>query len=99
MINKMNIKPLLDNVLIAPLEAEQKTKSGIILPDSAKEKPQMGIVKAVGEGLITPKGEKIPMNVKVGEKVMYKKWGGDEIKVDGEEWMIVKQGDILAVVE
>ena len=99
MASKTNIKPLLDNVLIAPLEAEQKTASGIILPDSAKEKPQMGIVKAVGSGLLTPKGEKIPMNVKVGQKVMYKKWGGDEVKVEGEEWMIVKQGDILAIVE
>ena len=99
MASKTNIKPLLDNVLIAPLEAEQKTASGIILPDSVKEKPQMGIVKAVGPGLITPKGEKIPMNVKVGQKVMYKKWGGDEIKIESEEWMIVKQGDILAIVE
>lgn len=98
MASKTNIKPLLDNVLIKPLEAEEKTASGIILPDSAKEKPQMGEVKAVGDGLLTPKGEKIPMNVKVGQKVMYKKWGGDEIKVDGEEWMIVKQGDILAIV-
>jgi chaperonin GroES len=96
---KTNIKPLLDNVLVAPAEAEQKTASGIILPDSVKEKPQMGVVKAVGNGLLTPKGEKIPMNVKVGQKVMYKKWGGDEVKVDGEEWMIVKQGDILAIVE
>lgn len=96
---KTNIKPLLDNVLVAPAEAEQKTASGIILPDSAKEKPQMGVVKAVGPGLFSPKGEKIPMTVKVGQKVFYKKWGGDEVKVDGEEWMIVKQGDILAIVE
>lgn len=96
---KTNIKPLLDNVLVAPAEAEQKTASGIILPDSAKEKPQMGKVIAVGPGLFTPKGEKIPMSVKVGQKIFYKKWGGDEIKIDGEEWMIVKQGDILAIVE
>ena len=96
---KSNIKPLLDNVLVKPLEAETKTASGIVLPDSAKEKPQMGEVMAIGTGLVTPKGETIPMNVKVGQKVMYKKWGGDEIKVNGEEWMIVKQGDILAIVE
>jgi chaperonin GroES len=96
---KTNIKPLLDNVLIAPLEADAKTASGIILPDSAKEKPQIGEVKATGPGLVTPKGEKIPMNVKAGDKVMYKKWGGDEVKVNGEDWMIVKQGDILAIVD
>lgn len=99
MTNKTNIKPLLDNVLIAPLEADQKTASGIILPDSAKEKPQMGEVKAIGPGMVTPKGDKIPMTVKVGDKVMYKKWGGDEVKVSGQDWMIVKQGDILAIVE
>jgi chaperonin GroES len=93
-----NIQPLGDNVLVKPLEAEEKTASGILLPDSAKEKPQMGEIMAVGEGLTTPEGKVVPMKVKVGQKVMYKKWGGDEIKVNGEEWMIVKQGDILAVV-
>ena len=96
---KINIKPLLDNVLIKPLEAEERTLSGIVLPDSAKEKPQMGEVMATGPGLITPEGKRIEMNVKAGQKVMYKKWGGDEIKVGTEEWMIVKQGDILAIVE
>lgn len=94
-----NIKPLLDNVLIKPLEAETKTSSGILLPDSAKEKPQMGEVMAIGTGLVTPDGKTIPMNVAVGQKVMYKKWGGDEVKVNGQEWMIVKQGDILAIIE
>ena len=94
----MKITPLFDNVLIKPLEAEEKTASGILLPDSAKEKPQMGEVMAVGEGKVGPKGDKHPMMVKVGQKVMYKKWGGTEVKVNGEEWTIVGQEDILAIV-
>ncbi len=97
--SKINIKPLGDNILIKPLEAENKTPSGIVLPDSAKEKPQMGQVMSTGPGSINDQGKLIPVSVKVGQKVMYKKWGGDEIKVKGEEWMIVKQGDILAIVE
>ena len=96
---KINIKPLFGNVLIRPLDAETKTASGIILPDTAKEKPQMGVVMAVGDGEVTPKGDKKPMVVKIGQKVMYKKWGGNEIKVENEEWTIVEQKDILAVVE
>lgn len=92
------IKPLFDNVLIRPVEAEEKTASGILLPDSAKEKPQVGVVMAIGEGKISPKGDKHPMVVKVGDKVMYKKWGGNEIKVQGEEWTLVSQEDILAIV-
>ena len=96
---KHNIKPLFNHVLIKPLEAEEKTASGIILPDSAKEKPQVGEVMAVGPGDVTPKGEKIAMVVKVGQKVMYKKWGGNEVKVGTQEWTIVEQKDILAVVK
>ena len=96
---KNNIKPLFNNVLIKPLEAEAKTASGIIIPDSVKEKPQIGEVMAVGPGDVTPKGEKIPMILKVGQKVMYKKWGGNEVKVGHEEWTIVEQKDVLAVVE
>lgn len=92
------IQPLFGNVLIKPLEAESKTASGIILPDNAQEKPTTGLIMAVGEGHVTPKGEKEPMVVKVGQKVMYKKWGGNEIKVGNEEWTIVDQKDILAVV-
>ena len=91
---RTNIKPLFDNVLIKPLEAESKTVSGIILPDSAKEKPQMGIVMAVGEGWYNNEGKVFPLTVKVGQKVMYKKWGGNEVKVNTEEWMIVEQKDI-----
>ena len=80
---KNKIQPLFDNVLIRPVEAETKTASGIILPDSAKEKPQIGIVMAVGKGHVDPKGNVRPMSVKVGQKVMYKKWGGNEVKVNG----------------
>ena len=97
MAKKLNIKPLFDNVLVKTLEAEAKTASGIILPDSAKEKPQIGLVMAVGDGKIV-KGEKHPVIVKIGEKVLYKKWGGSEVKVDKEEWTIVSQDDILAVL-
>lgn len=96
---KTTIQPLFDNVLIKPLEAEAKTASGIILPDSAKEKPQIGTVMAVGPGKVTPKGDKYKMVVKVGQKVMYKKWGGNEVKVGTEEWTLVGQEDILAIVE
>src|SRR3989344_5857374 len=99
MAGKNKIKPLADNVLIRPLEAEEKTLSGIILPDSAKEKPQVGLVMAVGPGSTNEDGKLIPMIVKVGQKVMYKKWGGTEIKVKNEDWTIVEQKDILAIVE
>ncbi len=110
---KLNIKPLFDNVLVKPLEAEAKLPSGIFLPDSAKEKPQMGEVMAVGPGKSSScdcgdcgdHGQEEgsccgdEMVVKVGDKVMYKKWGGNEIKVDGKDWMLVEQKDILAIVE
>ena len=99
MATKNTLKPLFDNVLIRPLEAEAKTASGIILPDSVQEKPQMGEVIAVGPGKVTPKGEKERMVVKVGQKVMYKKWGGNEVKLNGEELTLVEQKDILAIVE
>lgn len=110
-MTKQNIQPLFDNVLIKPLQAEEKLPSGIILPDSAKEKPQMGQVMAVGTGKVCDDNHgsnddccgsccgKGSMVVKVGQKVMYKKWGGNEVKVNGEEWMIVEQKDILAIVE
>lgn len=99
MKSKANIQPLFDNVLVKPLEAEAKTASGIILPDTAKEKPQAGLVMAVGEGLVTEDGKKIPMVVKVGDKVMYKKWGGNEVKVEGMEMVLVEQKDILAILK
>ncbi len=93
------IKPLFDYVLVKPLEGEAKTPSGILLPETAKEKPQVGKIMAVGPGSVNDDGKKIPMVVKVGQKVMYKKWGGNEIKVGHEEWLLVEQKDILAVVE
>lgn len=96
---KMNIKPLFDNVLIKPMEAELKTSSGILLPETAKEKPQVGEVMAVGPGGITDEGKQTKIVVKIGDKVMYKKWGGNEIKVNGEEWLLVEQKDVLAIVE
>ena len=99
MTKKLNIKPLFDNVLIKPLEAQSKTASGIILPDSAKEKPQIGLVMAVGGGKIDKDGKKQGIVVKVGQKVMYKKWGGQEVKVENEEWTMVSQEDILAIIE
>lgn len=95
---KINIQPLFDNVLVKPLEAEEKTASGIVLPDTAKEKPQIGLVMAVGPGALNENGKVIPMAVRVNQKVMYKKWGGNEVKVEGEEWMLVEQKDILAIV-
>lgn len=96
---KSKLKPLFDNVLVKPLEAEAKTASGIILPDTVKEKPQIGEVMAVGPGATNDEGKVVPMVVKVGQKVMYKKWGGNEVKVAGEEWTMVEQKDILAIVE
>lgn len=98
-LKKNKIKPLFDYVLIKPLEEEEKTPSGIVLPETAKEKPQIGEVMAIGPGTTTDEGKLIPMKVKVGQKVMYKKWGGNEIKVDGEEWLLVEQKDILAIIE
>jgi chaperonin GroES len=99
MTTKLKIKPLFDNVLVKPLQAEEKTKSGIYLPETAKEKPQIGEIMAVGDGGTDEKGNKIPMIVKVGMKVMYTKWGGNEVKVENEEWKLVKQSDLLAIVE
>lgn len=99
MATKTTIKPLFDNVLVKPLEAEERTQSGIYLPETAKEKPQIGEVMAVGEGALDENGKRVPMVVKVGMKVMYTKWGGNEVKVNNEEWKLVKQSDILAIVE
>ena len=98
-MSKPKIQPLFDYVLIKPLEEETKTPGGLYLPETAKEKPQMGMVMATGPGNVNDDGKKIPMVVKVGQKVMYKKWGGNEVKVDTKEWLLVEQKDILAVIE
>ena len=94
----MNIKPLGDRVVIKKLEAEETTKSGIVLTGSAKERPQEAEVVAVGPGAMVD-GNRVAMEVKVGDKVLYSKYAGTEVKVDGEEYTILKQEDILAVVE
>jgi chaperonin GroES len=99
MAKKTDIQPLFDYVLVRPLEQETKTPSGIVLPDTAKEKPQIGEVMAVGPGAFDDDGETLPMVVKVGQKVLYKKWGGNEVKVGTEEWLLIEQKDIMAVVE
>ncbi len=93
------IRPLSDYVLIDPVIQETTLPSGIVLPDSAKEKPQKGKVVAVGTGKVKEDGTLVTMTVKLGDVVMYKKWGGTEIKVSGKEMLLVKEEDILAIVE
>jgi len=96
----MTIKPLSDHILIEPLPFEEKTKAGIILPDSAeKERPEQGKVIAVGPGKTVASGKIIPLQVKVGDKVLFTKYGPNEFKIDGKEYLIAKQEDILAVIE
>jgi chaperonin GroES len=95
----MNIKPLHDKVLVKRVDEETKTAGGIIIPDTAKEKPSEGIVEAVGNGFRADDGKIIPMSVKVGDRVLFAKWGGTEVKLGGETRLIIKESDILAVVE
>ncbi|MER3395440.1 MAG: co-chaperone GroES [Acidimicrobiia bacterium] len=94
----MNLKPLEDRVVVRPKEAEETTTSGLVIPDTAKERPQEGEVLAVGPGAYQD-GQRIPMDVKVGDTVIYSKYGGTEIKVDDEELLILSSRDILAIVE
>jgi len=94
----MNIKPLGERIVLKVLESEEKTKSGIVLPDTAKEKPQMGKVLAVGSGKVLNNGEKAPLEVKVGDQVLFAKYAGTEVKLDGEEYMVLKESDILAII-
>lgn len=94
----MKIKPLGERVLIEPLKEGEVNKGGIIIPDSAKEKPQEGKVIAVGTGKLDDDGKKIPFNVKVGDTVLMPKYGGTEVKMDGKEYQIVREDDILAII-
>jgi len=93
------IKPLEDRVLVQPLEAETTTASGLVIPDTAKEKPQEGKVLAIGPGRVDDKGVRIPMDIKPDDVVIYSKYGGTEVKYNGEEYLLLNARDILAVVE
>ena len=94
----MKFRPLHDRVLVESLESDEKTAGGIIIPDTAKEKPQEGKVIAVGPGTKTEDGKIIPMDVKVGDRVLFGKWSGTEVKIDGKEYSIMKESDIMGVV-
>jgi len=95
----MKVRPLHDRLIVQRLEEEEKTKGGIIIPDTAKEKPIEGKVIAVGTGRIKKNGTKIPLEIKKGNRVLYAKYAGTEVKIDGEEYLIMKEDDILAVIE
>ncbi|MFC6999615.1 co-chaperone GroES [Rufibacter roseus] len=94
----LNLKPLADRVIVLPAAAEEKTKSGIIIPDTAKEKPQRGEVVAVGEGKISDQGVLVKSQLKVGDQVLYGKYAGTEINLEGEDYLIMRESDILAVL-
>ena len=94
----MKVKPLADRVLIKPLETEEMKKGGIIIPDTAKEKPQQGEVVEVGSGRVSEEGDKIPMEVKKGDKVLYGKYSGTEVTIDDVEYLIMRESDIFAVI-
>jgi chaperonin GroES len=95
----MKVRPLHDRIIVKRLEEEEKTKGGIIIPDTAKEKPIEGKVIAVGDGKIKEDGTKIPMQIKRGDRVLFAKYGGTEIKIDGEEHLMMREDDVLAVIE
>ncbi len=95
----MKIKPLQDRVLVERLQEEEKTKGGIIIPDSAKEKPMQGKVVAAGGGRVLEDGKKVPMDVKIGDVVLFAKYSGNDVKIEDKEYLIMKEDDILAIVE
>ncbi len=94
----MNVRPLHDRVLVERVEQEQRTASGIIIPDNAQEKPMEGRVVAIGSGIKDENGKVHPLDVKAGDRILFAKWGGTEIKIEGKEYLIMKESDILAVV-
>jgi chaperonin GroES len=96
---KVVLKPLEDRIVVEPLEAEQVTASGLVIPDTAKEKPQEGKVLAVGPGRFDDKGTRVPVDVKVGDVVLYSKYGGTEVKYSGHEYLVLSARDVLAVIE
>lgn len=95
----MNLKPLHDRVLVKRLEEEEVTKGGIIIPDTAKEKPIKGVIVAAGPGKISDDGKNVPMSVKAGENVLFNKYAGTEVKIDGVEHLVMREDDILAIIE
>jgi chaperonin GroES len=95
----MKIRPLQDRVIVERLEEEEKTKGGIIIPDSAKEKPMEGKVKAVGKGKVTENGAVLKLDVKAGDRILFSKYAGTEVKIDGKEYLIMREEDILGVIE
>ncbi len=99
MPKKLKVRPLHDRIIVKRLEEEQKTKGGIIIPDSAKEKPQEGEVWAIGNGKLLEDGKLVPLDVKVGNKILFSKYSGTEIKIDGDEYLIIKEDDVQAIVE
>ncbi len=99
MSKKLKVRPLHDRIIVKRLDEEQKTKGGIIIPDTAKEKPQEAEVLAVGNGKLVDSGKIVPLEVKVGDRVLFSKYSGTEIKVDGQEYLILKEDDIQAILE
>lgn len=95
----MNIRPLNDRILVKRLESEEKTAGGLFIPDSAKEKPAEGEIVAVGPGKMTDKGERVAMDVKAGDRVLFSKYGGTDVKIEGVDYLIMREDDILGVVE
>ena len=98
-MRKMKIRPLHDRVIVKRMEGEEKTKGGIIIPDTAKEKPVEGKVIAVGSGKVLENGKKAPLQVKEGDRILFGKYSGTEVKIDGEEHLIMREDDIIAIVE